>query len=122
MATAIANVYAVHATQLAHGLHYLHTEAGMMHRDLKSPNLLLSSKGELKIADFGLCCLGDEGQTNQIMEIGTLRWMSPEVAAPDFNVATHVFHHTLVFPPLGFRSPQHTHSCMLDRSPMHALL
>lgn len=50
-----------------------------MHRDLKTPNLLLNKNGELKIADFGLCCLGDEGQSNQVMEVGTLRWMAPEI-------------------------------------------
>uniref|UniRef100_A0A061R5V2 Tkl protein kinase n=1 Tax=Tetraselmis sp. GSL018 TaxID=582737 RepID=A0A061R5V2_9CHLO len=65
--------------QVARGLQYIHDVAGLMHRDLKSPNLLLSSMGELKIADFGLCCLGDVGQQNQIMEIGTLRWMAPEI-------------------------------------------
>jgi len=51
----------------------------LMHRDLKSPNLLLNVRGQLKIADFGLCCLGDDGQSNQIMEVGTLRWMAPEI-------------------------------------------
>jgi protein-serine/threonine kinase len=64
---------------MTRGLQYIHDVAGLMHRDLKSTNLLLNTRNRLKIADFGLCCLGDDGQTNQVMEVGTLRWMAPEV-------------------------------------------
>jgi len=68
-----------YALQLASGVQYIHKVAGLMHRNLKTPNLLLNSSGRLKISQLGLCCLGDEGQTNQLMEVGTLRWMAPEV-------------------------------------------
>uniref|UniRef100_A0A7S1SXI6 Protein kinase domain-containing protein n=1 Tax=Tetraselmis chuii TaxID=63592 RepID=A0A7S1SXI6_9CHLO len=67
------------AIQMTRGLQYIHDVAGLMHRDLKSTNLLLNTRNRLKIADFGLCCLGDDGQTNQVMEVGTLRWMAPEI-------------------------------------------
>lgn len=39
---------------LLSGLDYCHTTMGMLHRDIKASNLLLNSKGQLKIADFGL--------------------------------------------------------------------
>lgn len=38
--------------QLMHGVQYVH-EMGVAHRDLKPENLLLSSRGKLKISDFG---------------------------------------------------------------------
>jgi cell cycle related kinase len=39
---------------LASAVEYIH-ELGIMHRDLKPANLLIGSRGELKVADFGLC-------------------------------------------------------------------
>jgi len=41
------------ATQITTGVEYLHNVAKVLHRDLKSENVLIS-KGKLKIADFGL--------------------------------------------------------------------
>jgi len=55
------------------GLSYLH-EQNKIHRDIKSGNLLLTSKGELKIADFGTSAEGD----NRTTVIGSQFWMAPE--------------------------------------------
>jgi len=53
-----------------------------VHRDLKSLNLLLDSKWNVKVSDFGLTKLRDElkkdaNQANTLQ--GTVHWMAPEV-------------------------------------------
>ena len=67
------------SVQLARGMKYLHEKGEMIHRDLKSPNILLNSNGQLKIVDFGLTLMGHAQHNNKTAEVGTLRWMAPEV-------------------------------------------
>ncbi|CBZ51798.1 Protein kinase domain-containing protein, related [Neospora caninum Liverpool] len=43
---------------ICHGMRYLH-EQGVLHCDLKSPNVLLGKRGEIKLCDFGLATLID---------------------------------------------------------------
>ena len=40
--------------QVVEGLHYLHTERRILHRDVKPSNLLLNGEGDLKLSDFGV--------------------------------------------------------------------
>ncbi|XP_077984560.1 dual serine/threonine and tyrosine protein kinase-like [Glandiceps talaboti] len=42
------------ALQISEGLEYLHSR-GLVHRDIKTPNILLDDRGRVKIADMGLC-------------------------------------------------------------------
>lgn len=67
------------ASQIAKGMNYLHEEAPtpIIHRDLKSSNVLLSSTGVLKITDFGLARA--HAHTTRMSAAGTFAWMSPEV-------------------------------------------
>ncbi len=57
-------------------------EAGVTHRDIKPENIMLSRRGEVKVADFGLArVLGGESLTDltQVgLTMGTPRYMSPE--------------------------------------------
>ena len=68
--------------QVALGLAFIHT-AGVVHRDLKPENLLLTSKGVVKLADFGLAewCGPNAKPLTEI--VGTAAYMAPEVIAAD---------------------------------------
>ena len=67
-----------YATQAADGLSYAHRR-GIIHRDLKTSNLMLTEEGQLKITDFGVAKLSRfSANTAPGSLIGTLRYMSPE--------------------------------------------
>ncbi|XP_057988493.1 serine/threonine/tyrosine-protein kinase HT1-like isoform X2 [Hevea brasiliensis] len=62
---------------IARGMQYLHSQ-GVLHRDLKSENLLLGEDMCVKVADFGISCLESQcGSAKGFM--GTYRWMAPEM-------------------------------------------
>lgn len=65
------------ALHVASAMEHMHVELGVLHRDLKSPNLLVSTDGVVKLSDFGLVC--KESSENKAPEVGTFRWMAPEV-------------------------------------------
>lgn len=63
----------------ADGMAYLHAQTpAIIHRDLKSLNLLLDEDWSCKVTDFGLSRFkaGDDKMTGQV---GTYHWMAPEV-------------------------------------------
>ncbi|KAL1371622.1 hypothetical protein HN51_001854 [Arachis hypogaea] len=65
------------ALDIAKGMQYLHSQ-GILHRDLKSENLLLGEDMCVKVADFGISCL--ESQIGSAKGFtGTYRWMAPEM-------------------------------------------
>jgi len=100
------------AYQAAKGMHFLHS-SGIVHRDLKSLNLLLDNKWNLKVSDFGLTKFkadlkragGDDvqgtphsstfphipfilGLQGNLMSfiLGTIHWTSPEVLEDRMDV------------------------------------
>jgi serine/threonine protein kinase len=68
------------AIQAAQGLQAAH-EKGIVHRDIKSANLMLNTQGQVKIMDFGLAQLADHSRlTRTATSPGTPAYMSPEQA------------------------------------------
>ena len=68
------------AMDIAAGLSKAH-EAGMVHRDVKPANLVLTSDGVVKVVDFGLAKLaGATRVTKTGTTVGTVAYMSPEQA------------------------------------------
>jgi len=68
-------------TQTGSALHAAH-QAGLVHRDIKPGNLLITPDGRVKITDFGIARIADQvplTATGQVM--GTVQYLSPEQAS-----------------------------------------
>ena len=70
------------ATDIADGMRFLH-ESRVIHRDLKSHNVLVDADGRAKIADFGLSSTRELSASHVTGLIGTVAWTAPEVLAGD---------------------------------------
>ncbi|CAI5509642.1 unnamed protein product [Closterium sp. Naga37s-1] len=80
------------AHDVAEGMAFLHGR-GVIHRDLKSANVLLDSAGRAVVGDFGVALLkGERGDMTK--EVGTYRWMAPEAFGTS---AWHVTHKSDVY-------------------------
>lgn len=55
----------------------------MLHRDIRGSNILLSSNGEVKLVDFGLCRELDGPLGKRKTCIGSPCWMAPEVVTSE---------------------------------------
>ena len=57
-------------------------KAGVIHRDIKAANVLITALGKVMLCDFGVSALLVTNQSKRNTLVGTPYWMAPEVAQP----------------------------------------
>ncbi|KAJ4292159.1 hypothetical protein N0V88_005787 [Collariella sp. IMI 366227] len=92
--------------QLASGVSYLHSH-WILHRDLKTSNLLLNNRGQLKIADFGMARYVGDPPPQLTQLVVTLWYRAPELllGAPRYTSAIDMWSIGCIFGELLTREP-----------------
>lgn len=85
---------------IATGLEYLHgRKPQVLHRDIKSKNILITDQGRARITDFGLSTVRPSSGPRRGSACGTFRWQAPELWEDDvvYDHKVDVFACAIVF-------------------------
>jgi serine/threonine protein kinase/Tol biopolymer transport system component len=87
-----------YAIQIAEALQEAHTH-GIVHRDIKAENIMVNSKNQVKVMDFGLAKLkGSLKLTKTSSTVGTLAYMAPEqIQGGEVDTRSDIFSFGVVF-------------------------
>lgn len=96
--------------EVLQALAYMH-KMHLIHRDIKSDNMLLSKDGRLKLADFGFAtALTEENQKLKNNEVGSPYWLAPEViAAEEYDESCDIWSLGITAMELVLHEPPHFH-------------
>ena len=86
------NTVIAYAVQIGEALHEAHGK-GIVHRDVKAENIMVNSKNQIKVMDFGLAKLkGSLKLTRTSSTVGTLAYMAPEqIQGADVDARSDIF-------------------------------
>lgn len=100
------------ALHVAHAITYLHSlDPIVLHRDLKSKNILLDDKMNAKVMDFGVS--REQSDRTLTVGVGTLLWMAPEVMVDEkYDEKADVFSFGVVLSELDTHAMPYAHAKM----------
>lgn len=75
--------------EVSEALYWVHKE-GIIHRDIKCANVLVTEAGSVQLCDFGVAGIIESKVDKRTTFIGTLHWMAPELFDPNPSYSTPV--------------------------------